>query len=129
MKRNTKFCFSQNIISLVLYVKDDFLFFFFFKAKDGIRDLPVTGVQTCALPISACLSMALSAGLEQAGTPATRIETTAACTIDKVGDGFKITTMELKVRGKVSGIDQAKFQRSEERRVGKEGRSRWSPYH
>ena len=61
---------------------------------------------------AACLSMALSAGLEQAGTPATRIETTAACTIDKVGDGFKITTMELKVRGKVSGIDQAKFQQA-----------------
>src|SRR5688572_31696546 len=31
--------------------KDDFLFFFFFQAEDGIRDLTVTGVQTCALPI------------------------------------------------------------------------------
>src|SRR6266496_5503193 len=29
-----------------------FLFFFFFQAEDGIRDLYVTGVQTCALPIS-----------------------------------------------------------------------------
>src|SRR2546428_3418347 len=29
------------------------LFFFFFQAEDGIRDLIVTGVQTCALPISA----------------------------------------------------------------------------
>src|SRR2546430_15708573 len=28
------------------------LFFFFFQAEDGIRDLTVTGVQTCALPIS-----------------------------------------------------------------------------
>src|SRR2546430_3881974 len=28
-----------------------FLFFFFFQAEDGIRDLTVTGVQTCALPI------------------------------------------------------------------------------
>src|SRR6266567_8481055 len=28
-------------------------FFFFFQAEDGIRDLTVTGVQTCALPISA----------------------------------------------------------------------------
>src|SRR2546430_12094816 len=27
-------------------------FFFFFQAEDGIRDLTVTGVQTCALPIS-----------------------------------------------------------------------------
>ena len=32
------------------------LFIFFFQAEDGIRDSPVTGVQTCALPIS--LSMA-----------------------------------------------------------------------
>src|SRR3989440_2310538 len=29
-------------------------FFFFFQAEDGIRDLIVTGVQTCALPISFC---------------------------------------------------------------------------
>src|SRR3989440_5125261 len=29
------------------------VFFFFFQAEDGIRDLIVTGVQTCALPISA----------------------------------------------------------------------------
>src|SRR2546430_5337052 len=28
------------------------VFFFFFQAEDGIRDLTVTGVQTCALPIS-----------------------------------------------------------------------------
>ncbi len=63
---------------------------------------------------AACFSMALSAGLEQAGTPATRIETTAACTIDKVGDGFKITTMDLNVRGKVPGLDQAKFQQAAE---------------
>ena len=32
-------------------VFDDFLFFFFFQAEDGIRDDLVTGVQTCALPI------------------------------------------------------------------------------
>ena len=58
---------------------------------------------------AACLSMALSAALEHAGTPATRISTRASCTIDKVGDGFKITTMRLEVRGQVPGLDQAKF--------------------
>jgi osmotically inducible protein OsmC len=63
---------------------------------------------------AACFSMALAAGLEGAGTPATRLETTAACTIDKVGDGSKITTMELKVRGTVPGIDQARFQQAAE---------------
>jgi len=54
---------------------------------------------------AACLSMALSAGLEKGGTPATRISTKASCTIDKVGDGFKITKMRLEVRGKVPGLD------------------------
>jgi lipoyl-dependent peroxiredoxin len=58
---------------------------------------------------AACLSMALSAGLEKNGTPATRISTNAACTVEKVGDGFRITRMRLEVRGKVPGIDQAKF--------------------
>ena len=58
---------------------------------------------------AACLSMALSGVLEKDGTPATRISTTAACSVEKVGDGFKITRMRLEVRGKVPGVDQAKF--------------------
>jgi osmotically inducible protein OsmC len=58
---------------------------------------------------AACFSMALSAGLEQAGTPATRVETQAACTIETVGGAPQITTMVLTVRGKVAGIDQAGF--------------------
>ncbi len=58
---------------------------------------------------ASCLSMALSAGLEKAGTPPTRITTTASATIDKVGDGFRITRMRLEVRGEVPGIDQAAF--------------------
>ena len=57
---------------------------------------------------AACFSMALAAGLEAAGTPATRVETTAACTIE----GSKITTIELKVRGTVPGSDQAKFRQA-----------------
>src|SRR5712692_10801832 len=67
---------------------------------------------------AACLSMALGAGLEKAGTPATRISTKASCTMEKVGEGFKITKMRLEVRGQVPKIDQAAFQRaarSEER--------------
>jgi osmotically inducible protein OsmC len=59
---------------------------------------------------AACYSMALSVALEQAGTPATRVETNAACTIEKVGAGFKITTMKLTVRATVPGTDAAKFQ-------------------
>src|SRR5688572_31723422 len=39
---------------LFIFVSDvHFFFFFFFQAEDGIRDLTVTGVQTCALPIFA----------------------------------------------------------------------------
>jgi osmotically inducible protein OsmC len=63
---------------------------------------------------AACLSMALSAGLEKSGTPATRISTKASCTVEKVGDGFKITRMRLEVRGKVPGVDQAGFGKAAE---------------
>ncbi len=63
---------------------------------------------------AACLSMALSAGLEKVGTPATRVETRAACTIETVGGGPKITVMALTVRGRVPGIDQAAFQKAAE---------------
>lgn len=63
---------------------------------------------------AACYSMALSFGLEQAGTPATRVETKAACTVEQVADGFKITTMHLVVRAKVPGVDAATFQKAAE---------------
>src|SRR5216683_5835192 len=38
------------------------IFFFFFQAEDGIRDLIVTGVQTCALPISSGVHAAIARG-------------------------------------------------------------------
>jgi osmotically inducible protein OsmC len=63
---------------------------------------------------AACLSMQLSAVLEKAGTPATRIRTNAACTVEKAGEGFKITRMRLEVRGKVPGIDQTGFAQAAE---------------
>src|SRR6476661_2502611 len=44
---------------------------------------------------AACFSMALGLGLEQAGSPPTKVETKAACTIEKVAEGFAITTMKL----------------------------------
>jgi osmotically inducible protein OsmC len=58
---------------------------------------------------AACFSMALSAGLEKAGKPATKVETKAACTVDKVGEGFKITTMRLTVRATVPNLDESTF--------------------
>jgi osmotically inducible protein OsmC len=60
---------------------------------------------------AACYSMALSAGLEKNGTPATSVETKANCTIEKVGEGFSITKMALEVRAVVPNIDDATFQR------------------
>ncbi len=60
---------------------------------------------------AACFSMALSGGLEGNGTPATFVETEAACTVKPQPEGgFKITTMALTVRATVPGIDDAKFQ-------------------
>jgi osmotically inducible protein OsmC len=63
---------------------------------------------------AACLSMALSAGLEKAGTPATRIATTASCTIEAGPAGLRITRMKLVVRGNVPGIDQTRFSKAAE---------------
>src|ERR1700712_3818564 len=59
---------------------------------------------------AACFSMALSGGLEKAGFAPTSIDTKAACTIEKVGEGFKITRMDLTVNATVPGIDDEKFQ-------------------
>jgi lipoyl-dependent peroxiredoxin len=58
---------------------------------------------------AACYSMALAAGLERGGTPATSVRTTAACTIEKVGEGFKVTRMLLTTRAKVPGIAKDAF--------------------
>src|SRR5690349_23264258 len=83
-------------------------FFFFFQAEDGIRDLYVTGVQTCALPICD--------GPGRAGHLARRPAR------DRPADRERLL-LRLRRRGAVQAG------RSEERRVGKECRSRWSPGH
>ena len=59
---------------------------------------------------AACFSMALSGSLEKEGFAPTSIDTKAACTVEKVGEGFKITRMQLTVNARVPGIDDAKFQ-------------------
>ncbi len=56
-----------------------------------------------------CFSMALSAGLGKAGFKAERIATSAEVTLDKVGEGFKITKIQLRTRARVPGIDEATF--------------------
>ncbi|MFO7260211.1 MAG: OsmC family protein [bacterium] len=56
-----------------------------------------------------CFSMALSAGLSRAGLQPERIETTAKVHLEKAGDGFAITRVELATQGRVPGIDEATF--------------------
>src|SRR2546429_7260913 len=92
---------------------------FFFQAEDGIRDVAVTGVQTCALPIS----QAVPGGWSDAAAV-------------QVGQSGYLRAAEGHAGREHSlrGVHQAPSRRkprarSEERRVGKEGRSRWSPYH
>ena len=57
-----------------------------------------------------CFSMALSLMLGNEGLTAEKIETQAEVTLDKVGEGFEITTSHLNVVAKIPGADQAKFE-------------------
>lgn len=59
---------------------------------------------------ASCFSMALSLQLEKAGYSPKTIQTDAACTVEKVGEGFSITTMRLTTRADVPGIDDDEFQ-------------------
>jgi len=61
-----------------------------------------------------CFSMALTADLTAANHPPDRIHTTATVTIDREGQGFAITKIELQTEGTVPGIDAAEFQRRAE---------------
>src|SRR2546430_13026135 len=97
----------------------------FFQAEDGIRDLTVTGVQTCALPIS--LSVLRY-------NPGKRCTLAAASDTDRYivklfADAATVLAVST-VHNVLAGAGLASGRgRSEERRVGKECRSRWSPYH
>lgn len=57
-----------------------------------------------------CFSMALSAALGKNGFPPERIATTASVHLEKVGEGFGITRIDLSTDATVPGIDDAKFQ-------------------
>jgi osmotically inducible protein OsmC len=59
---------------------------------------------------ASCYAMALSAALARNRTPPERLNVTANCTLDKVGDAFKVTTMELHVQGKVPGLEASAFE-------------------
>src|SRR5205807_6252919 len=61
-----------SVFILLLFVFCFFFFFFFFQAEDGIRDYKVTGVQTCALPISTAAAHATSSARIVRGQPPLR---------------------------------------------------------
>src|SRR3712207_7879032 len=94
--------------------------FFFFQAEDGIRDIGVTGVQTCALPIFPLLGEGTGGSTSLYGAALERFFPEDFAPSMYFGDLPEASTADWP------------FQfgdRSEERRVGKECRSRWSPYH
>src|SRR2546429_7163984 len=95
--------------------------FFFFQAEDGIRDVAVTGVQTCALPISCFFKKSATA------SPAGMLLSVRSQKGRSESSTGKKSSKPYNARI-VSSFDFRKS-RSEERRVGKECRSRWSPYH
>ncbi len=59
---------------------------------------------------ASCFTMALSFALAGAGFNDGTLETTAKVTLDKDGDGFKVTKSALTLNANVPGIDQAKFE-------------------
>jgi lipoyl-dependent peroxiredoxin len=59
---------------------------------------------------AACFSMALSNGLAKLQKPAQKLTVRATATFDKVGDGWKVTTMEIAVEGQVPGITAPEFE-------------------
>src|SRR3712207_8248549 len=94
----------------------------FFQAEDGIRDIGVTGVQTCALPI---LDVADLRALSESPGNLRRYRTPILRIWNQLEEMPKPTICQI--QGACLG---GAFElRSEERRVGKECRSRWSPYH
>src|SRR5690606_40440180 len=99
-------------------------FFFFFQAEDGIRDFHVTGVQTCALPISAAVAPCDLDPID----PRRALHVLEERFDDAVGLGegeaFGVFPVVADRAGQV--LDRLLSDRSEERRVGSEWRFRWS---
>ena len=86
-----------------------------FSYKSRFEDGPgANPEQLIAAAHSSCFSMALSAALEQAGTPVDSIQTDATVTLRIVDDAPTITKIDLKVVGTVPGIDEAAFKEAAE---------------
>src|SRR5205807_3065947 len=97
------------------------IFFFFFQAEDGIRDYKVTGVQTCALPISSTTPPTRSSGTK--ALPGSSSSPTAAPGSSR--QGLCTAGPRRRCCAWPGRRSPRPVRRSEERRVGKECRSRW----
>src|SRR3712207_8191766 len=93
---------------------------FFLQAEDGMRDIGVTGVERCALPISLPMTAVIVRS-------ATNVDAGARTRLSRVLHGLWLLVFVVLLPGVLAYVPLAV--RSEERRVGKECRSRWSPYH
>src|SRR5438874_3071964 len=93
-------------------------FFFFFQAEDGIRDLYVTGVQTCALPI-----LEKGTGGIQRSRSLLEGRTVRGC---ETTSGTNVVYGRFLSEPTYQNARGPRISRSEERRVGKECRYRWS---
>src|SRR5205085_9392194 len=99
--------------------------FFFFQAEDVIRDLTVTGVQTCALPISESFDQGDSSMMDW--LYALPVVWMGAIVVVGIGASsllIHVVVFRFAERGWTPAFKA--ISRSEERRVGKECRSRWS---
>src|SRR3712207_8673497 len=111
-----------DLTSALVQMSDSLLVLFFFQAEGGIRDIGVTGVQTCALPI--CVRIGVPTEIKEAEY---RVALTPAGARELSLAGHEVLIQSG--AGEGSSLTDADYVRSEERRVGKECRSRWSPYH
>ena len=98
-------------------------FFFFFQAEDGIRDHCVTGVQTCALPIYAMRAAPADPGTAWRGWRRASWASDGPRRLRATGTRWPDPAVPLR-RWPADRAARA-GSRSEERRVGKEGRARW----
>ena len=96
-----------------------------FQAEDGIRDRDVTGVQTCALPIFTAHFAVQVTAFDDSSI---RLRAPLAANINHRDTVFGGSLSSIGILAGWS-IIHFTLTRSEERRGGKECRSRWLPYH
>ena len=94
-------------------------------SSGALKDLPITWASRTERPdgktspeemIAAahaeCYAMGLAHGLATSGTPVTKLQVDAVCTLELSASGPKIRSMDLHVRGNVPGVDVATFEKA-----------------